>query len=66
MATICQKIDKAFSLARRPLSIRELTLITEVEVVDLFPVLMSMLDGMLLRVDEEGRYYRPVLRAEGF
>lgn len=66
MATICQKIDKVFCLARTPLSVGAISSVTEIEACDLMPVLQSMLNFGLLRKDEEGRFYRPIVKAEGF
>lgn len=66
MATICQKIDKAISLAQRPLDTVQLSNLTEVEVEDLTPTLKRLIQGGLMRVDSEGKFYRPVSKAEGF
>jgi hypothetical protein len=66
MSTTCQTIDKAFSFSspRCPLSIQALAILTEIEVIDLLPVLLEMLDKNLLTMDAKELFYRSIWKME--
>jgi hypothetical protein len=64
--THCQKIDAALSACRRPLTVRQLLVLADLDYLEFEPVFKKMLASGLIYINTEGRVCRPIARAEGF